>query len=389
MKILVWISTLDLKLKLGCTPAWWQLLKALHETGNEVIATPYLGKPVESLWWRTYPNPRAWESTTFNSFLDWRKKRGVSPSKKSVLSPVFDSLIRYHIRPAWEGHINQILKKEPDIDAVLLMGIPINHITGIATKIKQRTGVPVIFYDGDMPTILPKYSVSRGFKFDYYQKADLSEYDAFFTNSEGCIPDLEEMGARNVHPIHYGIDPDLCFPVDIEKDIDVSFFGYGDEFREDWMEKMITIPSRAMPETRFAVAGGHFSMDLGNAEMLGDLSYSAWREFACRSKINLNVTRWSHANIYSSSTSRPFELSAYGACIVSQPYNGLENWFDIGKELFIINSAEEAIDTYKRLLSNPAEIKKAGENARARLMNSHTFKHRARQIVSIIEQVKS
>jgi len=38
MKILVICSTLDLKYKLGCTPSWWQLLKALHETGNEVIA---------------------------------------------------------------------------------------------------------------------------------------------------------------------------------------------------------------------------------------------------------------------------------------------------------------------------------------------------------------
>jgi len=388
MKILVWISTLDLRLKIGCTPAWWQLLKALHETGNEVIATPYLGKPVESLWWRTYPNPNTWESVAFNRFLDWRKKRGASPSKRTILSPVFDALINHHTKPKCERHILNIIESEDSLDAVLLFNIPINHITGIPGKIRQKTKVPVVYYDGDMPTILPKYSVSRGFKFDYYQGADLSEYDAFFTNSEGCIPDLEEMGAKNVHPLHYGIDPELCSPVDVEPDIDVSFFGYGSEFREEWMEKLITIPSQRMPGVNFAIAGGRFSIDLGKTRMLGDLSYSAWREFACRSKINLNITRWSHTNIYASSTSRPFELAAFGACIVSQPYSGLEKWFDFGKELFVVNSADEAIEVYQRLLDNPEEREETGRRAREKLLNRHTFKHRAIELVDIIKQIK-
>ncbi len=388
MKILVWISTLDLKLKIGCVPAWWQLLKALHETGNEVIVTPYLGRPVESLWWRTYPNPNALESTIFNRFLDWRKKRGVSPSKKTILSPVFKGLIDHYIRPRWAKHLLSILEREDAIDAVFFLGIPINHVTGIASKIRETYKIPVVAYDGDMPTILPKYSVSRGFKFDYYQGADLSEYDAFFTNSEGCIPDLEAMGAKNVHPLHYGIDPELCSPVDAEKDIDVSFFGYGSEFREEWMEKLITVPSQKMSGVNFAVAGGHFGIDLGKAKMLGDLSYSAWREFACRSKINLNITRWSHTNIYASSTSRPFELAAYGACIVSQPYNGLEKWFDIGKELYVVNSEDEAVETYQRLLDNPEEREETGRRARERLFKKHTFKHRATELVDIIKNIK-
>ena len=387
MKLLAVVSTLDLKFRLGCTPAWWQLLKALHETGNEVIVTPYLGKPVESLWWRTYPNPCSWESTTFNSYLERRKRRGTSPSKRSVLSPIFDRLIKYHIKPKWEKHLLNIAEREK-VDAVLLMSVPINHLSGIPSKIKQMIGIPVICYDGDMPTILPKYTVSRGFKFNYYIGADLSEYDAFLTNSKGCIPDLQEMGARNVHPLYYGIDPELCSPVDAQKDVDISFFGYGSDFREEWMEKLITIPSRKMPETSFVVAGGNFKIDLGNAEMVGDLSYSEWRRLCCRSKINLNITRWSHTNIYASSTSRPFELAAFGACIVSQPYNGIEEWFETGEELFVVNNEDEAIKTYKWLLDNPEVRDKAGRKARGRLLKEHTFKHRAIELIDIIEGIK-
>lgn len=387
MKILAVASTLDLKFRLGCTPAWWQLFKALHETGNEVIVIPYLGNPVESLWWRTYANPCSWESTAFNSYLEKRKKAGTSPSKRNALSPIFDRLIKYHVRPKWGKHLVNLMRREKGIQAVLVMNVPMNHLSGVPSKIRQEFGIPVVYYDGDMPTSLPEYTVGRGFKFNYYEGADPSDYDAFLTNSEGCIPNLQKMGASNVHPLHYGVDPELCAPVNANKDIDVFFFGYGSDFREEWMKKLITIPSLKMPEASFVVAGGGFKIDLGNAKMVADLSYSEWREFCCRSRINLNITRWSHTNIYASSTSRPFELAAFGACIVSQPYNGIEKWFEIGKEMFVVHSAEEAIETYKTLLSSEELRRRTGELARQRVLKEHTFKHRAKQLVDIIRGI--
>ncbi len=196
MKILAIASTLDIRFRLGCTPAWWQLFKALHETGNEIIAIPYLGKPIQSLWWRTYPNPCSWESTTYNSYLDRRKKKGISPSRRNVLSPVFDYFIENYIRPKWERHIFNILKKEKEIDAVIIMNVPMNHINGIPSMIKSGFKIPVIFYDGDLPTSLPKYTISRGFKFNYYINSDLSEYDAIIGNSEGCIKDSKGDGGK-------------------------------------------------------------------------------------------------------------------------------------------------------------------------------------------------
>jgi glycosyltransferase involved in cell wall biosynthesis len=389
MKIMVMVSTIDLKNKLGCTPAWWQLLKALYEIGNEVIVIPYLGNPVESLWWRTYDNPCGKESIIYNSYLESKKKRGESPSEKTLLTPIAAQIIKHYIKPKWGKYLMSILEKERDTSLLLFMSIPINHITGIPSRIKSRFRIPVVYYDGDMPTVLPKYTVSRGFKFNYYEDSDLSEYDVFFTNSKGCIPDLEEIGAKNVHPLYYGIDTDLVAPIEMEKDIDVSFFGYGSDFREEWMEKLITIPSREMPELNFVVAGGGFRVDLGNARIIGDLSYSQWRQFCCRSKINLNITRWSHTNVYASSTSRPFELAAFGSCIVSQPYNGIEEWFEIGEEIVIPDSAEEAIKTYKHLLSDEAEREEMGKRARERVLREHTFKHRAAEFIKIIDEIKT
>lgn len=384
MKILAIVSTIDLKNKLGCTPAWWQLLKALYETGHDVIAVPYLGHPVESLWWRTYQNPCVRESLIYNAYLESKKKAGQSPGAKTILSAAADQLIQNYVRPKWRRFLHNVIDKEKGISLLLFMSIPVNHFTGIPSSIKNRTGIPVAFYDGDMPTILPRYTVSRGFKFNYYEKADLSEYDAFFSNSKGSIPDIEKLGARNVSPLYYGIDPDLAAPVEIEKDIDISFFGYGSDFREEWMEKLITIPSREMPGVKFAVAGGGFNIDLGNAKPIGDLSYSQWRYFACRSKINLNITRWSHTGVYGSSTMRPFELASFGSCIVSQPYNGIEEWFEPGSELIIANDSSEAVNIYRTLLNSPDKRREMAEKARLHVLKEHTYKHRAAQLVETI-----
>jgi glycosyltransferase involved in cell wall biosynthesis len=392
MKILVVCSTLDLQYKLGCTPSWWQLLKALHETGNEVIAVPFLGDPVESLWWRCYPNPCAAESKLFNRYLNWKKTRGTHTTcqksgQNSNLS-LLNSFSEKYIQSKWEKFLISIIDKERDIDALFFMNVPLNYIRSIPEKIKSTYGIPVAYYDGDMPTILPKYAPERGFKFNYYLDTNLSGFDAFFTNSKGVIPDLIEMGAKNVHSLYYAADPELFKPVNVDKNIDISFFGYGSEFREEWMKKLITEPSNILFNRRFSVGGKGFGIDLGKANMVGDLSYSTFRRFCCQSNICLNITRWSHTSVYASATARPFELAALGACIVSQPYSGIEEWFDVGKEIVIANNETDVLSIYQYLLDTDDEREKIGERARARILKDHTYQNRAKDFISVMKVVK-
>ena len=64
-KILAVASAVDLDFRYGCTPAWWQLWKGLCEEGVDLIVTPYRGRPIESPWWRTAPNPTYVEGESF------------------------------------------------------------------------------------------------------------------------------------------------------------------------------------------------------------------------------------------------------------------------------------------------------------------------------------
>ena len=116
------------------------------------------------------------------------------------------------------------------------------------------------------------------------------------------------------------------------------------------------------------------------------LSFSKLREYVCRSKINLVITRGAHASVYGSSSSRPFELAAMRATMIANPYNGLELWFEPEKEIIIVNSKEEAIERYRYLLTHDSEREAMAEAAYQRFLKDHTFQNRARDLKAIIKE---
>ena len=397
MKLLVVCASLDLTQPFSATPAWWQLLKAFYEIGVDVIATPYQGPAIESLWWRALPNPAQWQGDTFKALRDATRKFAGQPSTPAVpaqptattdIESPADRLVRKTVQtfitPIWARHLDTILTQQPDIDAVLILTAPLNHLVGIATEIQRKHHKPVFYYDGDVPASLPSMSgFASGFRI--YQGADPAEYTAVISNSKGGEEALKNLGAKAVHTVYYGADPEVFSPIPVpSQDIDVLFYGHGREYRWQWVEDMLAEPSRQMPDAHFAARGTKLG-DLGKTQLLPYLSFSKLREYACRTKINLCITRQAHASVYGSSSSRPFELSSMGCCIVSNPYLGIEEWFEPGKELFVVNSREEALDRYRYLLTHDTERQAIGQAARTRVLKEHTFQHRARQLVEIMQ----
>ena len=387
MKLLVVVSSLDLTQPFSATPAWWQLLAGLYEIGVEVIAAPYQGPPVESLWWRSESNPTRFQGDVFRALRDIKRRfRSQSADADETISQRLGRLASGAlIAPLWRRHLENILRRESDIDALLFLTVPLNHLKGVPRYLTEKFDKPVIYFDGDVPASLPNM---RGFAsgFRIYKGADVSEYAAFISNSSGGEALLRQLGVRNVHTLWYGADPKLFSPVAVPRqDIDIFFYGHGREYRSEWIDQMISGPSREMPGTRFAARGNNLG-DIGQCEVLPYLSFSKLRQYVCRSKLNLCITRGAHASVHGSSSSRPFELASLGACIVANPYDGLEVWFEPEKEIIIVEGGDEAMDRYRFLLSNERERLKIGNAARQRVLRDHTFLHRATQLRDIIQQ---
>jgi len=390
-KILAVASAVDLDFRYGCTPAWWQLWKGMALAGIDLIVTPYRGRAVESPWWRTAPNPLYREAEAYAAAraaaARLRGDRYLRREEESPEDTRVDRLVRETIwrtvTPRWQRHLERILAREGDVDAVVVFTVPMSHLRGIPAALRERFGIPVVFYDGDVPMSLPEFGgMDTGF--NYYHGADPSEYDLVLSNSEGGIPRLLELGARRAEPLFWAIDPELFAPQPVEKEQDVFFYGYGDKFRREWMRELVGEPSRRLPDARFALGGEDFRGDVGSAAVLGPIPNNVFPRAISAARINLNVTRRSHATVTASSTVRPFELAACGAAIVSNPHAGIERWFEPGRELLVVSSAEEAVGAYRELLADPAQAEELGRRARERVLDEHTYLHRARQLLAAL-----
>ena len=274
-KILAVVSAIDLNFRYGCTPAWWQIWKGLYEAGVDLILTPYRGRALESPWWRTYPNPCYREGELFAAAQptlarlrgDTHLRRNEDQPAESAAERAAREVIKRWVNPRWRRHLERILEGERDVDAVVVFTVPINHLRGIPTFLRERFGIPVVYYDADVPMSLPEFGgMDTGF--NIYHGADPSEYDLFLSNSEGGLGRLRELGARRAEALFWGADPELFAPIDVEKEQDVFFYAYGDKFRRDWMARMIGEPSRELEGVDFALGGTDFQGDVGHARML-------------------------------------------------------------------------------------------------------------------------
>jgi hypothetical protein len=116
-RILAVASAVELGFRYGCTPAWWQLWKALYEVGVDLTVAPYRGRPVESPWWRTASNPtyrqgeayaslRARVSRLSGDRVAWRHE---GEPKDSAFDRVTRETIWRLVTPRWRRHLDQLV----------------------------------------------------------------------------------------------------------------------------------------------------------------------------------------------------------------------------------------------------------------------------------------
>ena len=239
--------------------------------------------------------------------------------------------------PRWRATSIELLERERDVDAVVVFTVPMSHLRGIPTLLRERFGVPVVFYDGDVPMSLPEFGgMDTGF--NYYYGADPSEYDLVVSNSEGGLDRLRELGARRAEAVFWAADPELFRPLDVEKETDVFFYGYGDKFRQEWTRAMVGEPSRRL-DVDFALGGRDFRGDTGRARhrRRRPVQRLLARDLRGADQPERHAARRTRT-VYASSTCRPFELAMSGAAIVSNPHDGIERWFEPGRELLVVTT---------------------------------------------------
>ena len=387
-RILAVASAVDLDFRYGCTPAWWQLWKGLTRPASTSSSRRTAGgrssrpgggpRP-------TRPTARARATPPLRGGLARLKgDRYLRRAEESPTTARFDRLTRETIwrvvTPRWRRHLDRLVAQERP-DAVLVFTVPMAHFRGIPTYLRERHGIPVVFYDGDVPMSLPEFGgMDTGF--NYYHGADPSEYDLVLSNSEGGLDRLLELGARRAEAVLWGADPSSSAPSRSRRSTTSSSTATAtSSAASGWRRSSAS--RRGAPRIDFALGGRDFQGDVGRARLVGDVPFNVFARAISAARINLNITRRSHATVDGSSTCRPFELAAAGAAIVSNPHAGLERWFEPERSCSS-STTPTPRSTRTAPARRPGQAEAMGARARERVLDEHTYAHRARQVLRLL-----
>ena len=246
-----------------------------------------------------------------------------------------------------------------------------------------------VFYDLDTPVTLD--SLRAGRPVDYIGERGLRDFDLVLSYTGGAALEglARQLGARRVAALYGSVDPEAHRPVAPVEEFraDLSYLGTYAEDRQAALDELFLEPARRAPRKRFLIGGSKYPQDFSWLENL----FFVWHvpppqhpAFYCSSALTLNVTRRAMAESGYCPSGRLFEAAACGAPVLSDHWEGLEQFFTPGEEILV---ARTAADTLDALSLSRAELARIARAARERTLDEHTAARRAAELEAVLESV--
>jgi spore maturation protein CgeB len=254
-----------------------------------------------------------------------------------------------------------------------------------ATELVLSTrGMLHVFYDLDTPVTLDR--LDRGETVEYLPAGGLTAFDLVLSFTGGrALDELRtRLGARRALPLYGSADADTHRPVAPQSQYasDLSYLGTYAADRQDAVERLFVRTARALPSKRFVLGGSMYPDAFpwtNNIHFFHHVPPPEHSAFYCSSKLTLNVTRGAMAARGFCPSGRLFEAAACATPILSDTFDGLETFFEPGKEILLARSTDEAAEATQL---PPRELARIGAAARARVLAEHTSDVRAREMVA-------
>ena len=242
------------------------------------------------------------------------------------------------------------------------------------------------FYDIDTPVTLAKLAAGDC---EYLTPEMIPRYDLYLSFTGGTTLELLEKQYRSprARQLACSFDPELYFPDPSPAQWDLGYMGTYSDDRQPVLDRLMLQAARIWDGGRFVVAGPQYPGGIvwpDNVTRIDHLPPSDHRAFYCSQRFTLNVTRADMVRAGYSPSVRLFEAAACGVPVISDYWDGLEEYFVPGQEILISRSPEQTLSLI-RDIDDPARIR-IGEAALLRANRSHTAAHRARELEAHINE---
>jgi spore maturation protein CgeB len=258
-----------------------------------------------------------------------------------------------------------------------------------ATQLVLGSASPLkVFYDLDTPVTLA--AIRAGEPVSYIGQAGLSEFDLVlsYTGGSALTALQQELGARRVATLYGHVDPAVHQPVDKVPSYacDLSYLGTYARDRQPLVDELFVAPAELRPNCRFLVGGSMYPEGfppVSNIRLDAHVPPPVHSAFYSSSRLTLNVTRKAMAEMGYCPSGRLFEAAACGTPLVSDYWQGLEEFFQPGEELLVCRDRHDVVAA---LELPEAELAQIARRARERTLDEHTSENRCRELERLFER---
>jgi spore maturation protein CgeB len=245
----------------------------------------------------------------------------------------------------------------------------------------------VAFWDVDAPATLERLDANPRDPFRWH----IPRYDAVFTYGGGdpVVNAYLRLGARRCQPIYNALDPDVHGPETARPRFacDLAFLGNRLPDREARVEEFFLSVARRLPERRFLLGGNGWNVESlpPNVTYVGHVYTADHNALNASALAVLNIHRDSMARYGHSPATRIFEAGGAGSCVISDACAGLTGFLTPGEEILL---ARDGAEVERHLVAlSPVRAAEIGSRARAKLLERHTYAHRAAQVDEVLAQL--
>ncbi len=269
----------------------------------------------------------------------------------------------------------------------VIVGSYVQDGAKIGRWVTRTTQGIAAFYDIDTPVTLAR--LENG-DIDYLSRDLIPRYHLYLSFTGG--PTLrrlrKEFGSPMPRPLYCSVDPSFYHPEPAEMKWDLGYMGTYSDDRQPALERLLLGPANHWAGGRFVVAGPQFPRQIRwprNVRRITHLSPERHRGFYNAQRFTLNITRAPMVEAGYSPSVRLFEAAACGTPVITDYWNGLDEFFTPDEEILVARSSKDTLHYLKDLPQ--AERDLIGERARRRALTSHTARHRAIQLESYIAEL--
>jgi len=297
------------------------------------------------------------------------------------------SYARSVVYPATPDGLRGVLEKAAEADIVVkASGVGVfdaELIEGITRHARPRA--LKIFWDVDAAATLDEMRADA----DHPVLRALPDLDMVLTYGGGppVVNAYRGFGAAECVPVYNALDPETHHPVppDPRFACNLAFLGNRLPDREARVEEFFLRAAAALPDRQFLIGGNGWETKQmpGNVRHRGHVYTAEHNAFNCTPNAVLNVARDSMASIGFSPATRVFEAAGAAACLITDAWEGIEQFLLPNKEVLVARDGQDVADHLAAL--TPERAKAIGGAALKRVLAEHTYTLRGEQVHALFQ----